>query len=113
MESFHNSPIEKRVEECVKIRRKYPDRVPVIVERGNAKLIDIDRHKYIVPADLTIAQLLYTIRKRLPIKADQGLFLTINNTLPKSSQLISLIYKEHKEKDGFLYIKYDIESTFG
>lgn len=113
MESFHNSPIEKRVEECVKIRRKYPDRVPVIVERGNVKIIDIDRHKYIVPADLTVGQFLYTIRKRLTIKSDQGLFLMVNNTLPKSSQLISLIYKEHKEKDGFLYIKYDIESTFG
>ena len=25
----------------------------------------------------------------------------------------SLSYKDHKDKDGFLYVKYDIESTFG
>jgi len=40
--SFMNQPLAKRVEECVRIRRKYPDRVPIVVQRANAKLKDID-----------------------------------------------------------------------
>ena len=113
MEQFHNAPFEKRLEECVRIRKKYPDRIPVIIERKNTKLADIDRHKFIIASDFTMAQLLYTIRKRLTLKPDQALFLMVNDTLPKSGELLSAVYKEHKGKDGFLYVKYDIESTFG
>jgi GABA(A) receptor-associated protein len=111
--SFMNQPLAKRVEECVRIRRKYPDRVPIVVQRANAKLKDIDKHKYLVPAAMTYGEFFFTIRKRLTLKSDQGIYLFVNNTLPKHSDLISLIYKDHKDKDGFLYIKYDIESTFG
>jgi GABA(A) receptor-associated protein len=33
--------------------------------------------------------------------------------MPATSQLLSLIYQEHSDKDGFLYITYTGESTFG
>ena len=26
---------------------------------------------------------------------------------------LGLVYDQHKDKDGFLYVKYDSESTFG
>jgi GABA(A) receptor-associated protein len=112
-ETFCNLPLTKRLEECVRIRKKFPDRVPVIVQRANTKILDIDKHKYLVPSDMPIGQLFITIRKRLTLKSDQGLYMFINNTLPKQTELISIIYRDHKDKDGFLYVKYDIESTFG
>jgi GABA(A) receptor-associated protein len=45
---------EKRKAEAEKIRKKYDDRIPVIVERAkNADIADIDKKKYLVPGDLT------------------------------------------------------------
>ena len=42
---------------------KYPDRVPVIVERlPKAQIGDLDKKKYLVPVDLTIGQFYFLIR---------------------------------------------------
>ncbi|NXQ34874.1 GBRAP protein, partial [Alaudala cheleensis] len=47
-------PFEKRRCEGEKIRKKYPDRVPVIVEKApKARIGDLDKKKYLVPSDLT------------------------------------------------------------
>ena len=32
-----------------KIHSKYPDRIPVIIKKGNKEAPDIDRHKFLVP----------------------------------------------------------------
>ncbi|XP_007469560.1 PREDICTED: gamma-aminobutyric acid receptor-associated protein-like 1 [Lipotes vexillifer] len=47
-------PFEYRKKEGEKIRKKYPDRVPVIVEKApKARVPDLDKRKYLVPSDLT------------------------------------------------------------
>jgi GABA(A) receptor-associated protein len=49
--------MEYRTAEANKIKSKYPDRVPVIVEKVNGSLVDdIDKRKYLVPNDITVAQ---------------------------------------------------------
>jgi GABA(A) receptor-associated protein len=108
-------PLEKRKAEAQRIRAKYPDRIPVIVEKSNGSTApDIDKKKYLVPADLTMSQFVYVVRKRIKLGQAQSLFLFLNNnTLPTPAQCISLVYKEHKNEDGFLYITYDTENTFG
>jgi len=56
-------PFEKRRAEGEKIRRKYPDRVPVIVEKSpKARIGDLDKKKYLVPSDLTVGQFYFLIR---------------------------------------------------
>jgi len=37
----------------------------------------------------------------------------VKGTLPATSDLMSKIYEEHKKDDGFLYMTYNGESTFG
>ena len=45
---------DSRREESQKIRRKYPDRIPVVVEKvSNSSIPDIDKRKFLVPSDLT------------------------------------------------------------
>jgi len=59
------NPFEKRRAEGEKIRRKYPDRIPVIVEKApKSRLRDLDKKKYLVPSELTIGQFYFLIRKR-------------------------------------------------
>jgi len=105
---------EKRVSESSRIRSKYPDRIPVIAERADKTDIpDIDRKKYLVPSDLTMGQFIYVIRKRIKLNPDAAIFVFVNNTLPPAAALMSQIYKDHKDADGFLYVTYSGESTFG
>jgi GABA(A) receptor-associated protein len=86
----------------------------VIAEKApNSDIPDIDKKKYLVPADLTVAQFVYVIRKRIKLQPEKAIFIFVNNTLPPTAALMSRIYAEQKDEDGFLYVTYSGESTFG
>jgi len=105
---------EKRAAESNRIRSKYPDRIPVIAERASSSSIpDIDKKKYLVPADLTMGQFVYVIRKRIKLAPDAAIFVFVNGALPPAGEMMSAVYKAHADKDGFLYVTYSGESTFG
>jgi GABA(A) receptor-associated protein len=106
--------IERR-EESQRVINKYPLRRPVICERLNTKngTPQIDKKKYLIPNDLTIGQLIYIIRDRLKIKSNEAIFLFINGKIMATSKNIIDVYNEEKDNDGFLYIQYSKENTFG
>jgi GABA(A) receptor-associated protein len=83
--SLHHA--EKRKSEAERIRSKYPDRVPVICEKADRSDIpDIDKKKYLVPADLTVGQFHYVIRKRIQLAPEKALFLFCSNTIPPNGE---------------------------
>lgn len=105
-----------RQQECKNILNKYPDRIPVICERSDLASSDcpyIDKKKYLVPRDLTVGQFLYVIRNRLKISQEKALYLFINGTIPTASYTMNYIYDVCKEGDGYLYVSYTFENTFG
>jgi len=105
---------EQRKAESARIKEKYPDRLPIIVEKSDkSKVEEIDKKKYLVPADLTCGQFVYVIRKRLKLEAEKAIFLFVNGVIPPTSELLSAVFDEHKDDDGFLYITYSTENTFG
>ncbi|CAN6460562.1 unnamed protein product [Victoria cruziana] len=107
-------PLERRQTESARIREKYPERIPVIVEKADRTDIpDIDKKKYLVPADLTVGQLVYVIRKRIKLSPEKAIFIFVKNVLPPTGAVMSTIYEEHKDEDGFLYMTYSGENTFG
>ncbi|XP_057986443.1 autophagy-related protein 8C-like isoform X1 [Hevea brasiliensis] len=105
---------ERRQAEAARIREKYHDRIPVIVEKAERSDVpDIDKKKYLVPADLTVGQFVYVVRKRINLSAEKAIFVFVNNTLPQTAALMSAIYEDSKDEDGFLYMTYSGENTFG
>ena len=106
---------ETRQKESEKILNKYPDRIPIIVTKNaSSTLKDIEKCKFLVPKDLTIAQFTVIVRKRISLNDKETLFLFINNkTLATGSSSISEIYEQSKHEDGFLYISYCNENVFG
>ncbi|XP_021889078.1 autophagy-related protein 8B-like, partial [Carica papaya] len=74
---------------------------------------DIDKKKYLVPADLTVGQFVYVVRKRIKLSPEKAIFVFVKNTLPPTASLMSAIYDENKDEDGFLYMTYSGENTFG
>lgn len=104
--------------------------------------------RYLVPADLTVGQFVYVVRKRIKLSAEKAIFVFVNNVLPPTGEfeysydpffffllgsfflkftkgcllnlcsvstaaLMSAIYEENKDEDGFLYMTYSGENTFG
>jgi GABA(A) receptor-associated protein len=112
----NNHNFNKRLEEAHRIMNKYKKKIPIIVEKSDnySDLPDIDRSKYLVPNDLTMAEFMYVIRKRIQITPDKSIFMFVENFgMAPTSYTIKQIYEEAKDDDGFLYVKYCGESTFG
>uniref|UniRef100_A0A6C0EJE2 Autophagy-related protein n=1 Tax=viral metagenome TaxID=1070528 RepID=A0A6C0EJE2_9ZZZZ len=108
-------PFQERKKEAGRILAKYPDRVPVIIEKHEkvGEIPELDKSKFLVPGDMTVGQFVYVIRKRIKLGPEQAIFMFVNNMLPATSSLLSTLYHEHKSDDGFLYCAYTGEPTFG
>ncbi|PYI16192.1 light chain 3 [Aspergillus japonicus CBS 114.51] len=89
----------------------FPQVICEKVEKSD--IATIDKKKYLVPADLTVGQFVYVIRKRIKLSPEKAIFIFVDEVLPPTAALMSSIYEEHKDEDGFLYITYSGENTFG
>ncbi len=109
-------PLKDRITESTRIREKYPDRVPIIVEHAahsGDQLPPIDKQKYLVPTDLSVGQFAYVIRKRVKLAAEKAMYMMINKKLINTSELMGNVYENNKDADNFLYVIISGESTFG
>lgn len=114
-----NHTKEKREELAKRILQKYPDRIPVIVERGK-NVPDITKQKFLVPADLTVGKFTNEIKKHLKtddtdqIDSVKAIFLFVNGkSLTRASDKLKAVYEQHRDVDGFVYVTYHGESTYG
>ena len=100
-----------------------------------------DECRYLVPADLTGDQFLYVVRKRTKLSPEKAIFIFVKNILRPTGKIvtifcfqictpflstfmiwsivffiaaavISAIYEENKEEEGFLDMNYSGENTF-
>lgn len=118
---------EERRREFLRIRSEHPDRLPVILEKkkrhgrsGSSRervadddVPDLDRHKFLVPVDLSVGQFVYLIRRRIRLPPECAIFLFAHQTLPPVGSSVAQVYEEHRDSDGFLYLNYSGERTFG
>nr|XP_043635337.1 autophagy-related protein 8i-like [Erigeron canadensis] len=105
---------EQRCQESQDIIARYPDRLPVVVERyTKTDLPEMDKKKYLVPRDMSIGQFIHILSGRLHLAPGKALFIFVQNTLPQTSSLIDSVYESFKDDDGFLYMCYSSEKTFG
>ncbi|KAE8810159.1 autophagy-related protein 8h [Hordeum vulgare] len=94
-----------------------PRQVPaqVIVERfSRSNLPEMEKRKYLVPCDMPVGQFIFILRSRLHLSPGTALFVFVSNTLPQTGNLMGSVYDSYKDKeDGFLYMCYSSEKTFG
>jgi GABA(A) receptor-associated protein len=86
---------------------KYPDRIPVIVEKAaRSTLPEIDKKKFLVPGSMLCGEFKYIIHKHLTqqlagtmdaLSAEQTLYLFVRNTPPRTGMSyashLNLIYR--------------------
>jgi GABA(A) receptor-associated protein len=133
--------VEQRRALVAHIRERYPERVPVILERDGAHaavLPTLPKKKYLAPADLSLSSFLNEIRRALH-KADEegepeaalhgrrkrrsdggadGISIVFmfgdGNAVANASQTMGQVYRVHADPDdGFLYLMYTAHNAFG
>lgn len=106
--------LKHRLEVSRKIRNRYPNRIPIIIGRINRTNIgEINKHKFLVPSNITVGSLIIQLRKHIPIRSEEALFLFIRDTVLSSITTIEELDKKYVHEDGFLYISYAGENVFG
>lgn len=122
--------LEQRRKMSTKMMTENPGRIPVILTRAARAAADtpmLKKSRLLVPGDLTVGQMLQKIRQDCLLFVDQGessggaksngqqaLFLFVGKgVLPPIAATLEQIHARFKDEDGFLYITYSAESTFG
>ena len=105
--------MEKRVLEFNRLHAKYPEKIPIIIEKKGENIPEIDRKKFLVPNDISMGQFVNILRKRIKLEADQAIFVFTNNRLPPATELLKNIYEQNKDEDGMLYFTYTGETCYG
>ena len=107
--------LEDRKKESNRVLTNYPNKIPIICEKSkqSEKIPDIDKHKYLIPMELTVGQFMFVIRKRMKLAPEMAIYIFIKGAVPPTSALISSLYNDYKDEDGFLYLEYSGENTFG
>lgn len=109
-----------RKEYSTKLLRKYPDRIPVIVElspSSRSQLV-LKRNKFLVPIDLTMQIFIANSRKFIKSKTGVSsetlaLFFLCENKLIGAHENMGMVYEKCRQNDGLLYFVVTAENTFG
>ncbi|XP_048736627.1 microtubule-associated proteins 1A/1B light chain 3C-like [Ostrea edulis] len=98
------------------IRSKFPNKVPVIVERyyKELQLPVLDKSKFLVPQELSMSQFSAIIRNRMSLNSSQAFYLIVNNkSISSMSMTLAEVYRDEMDEDGFLYVTYASQEMFG
>ncbi len=77
-------------------------------------MTEVDKTKFLVPANIRFASFVHIIRNRLQMAPTLGLFvLTADGINPAGIQSVSDLYAKHRDEDGFLYLWYSGVPTMG
>jgi len=129
---------EKRKNISSNIRLKYPNKIPIIIEPYRDTDPKILKIKFLVSYDITVGNLIYQIRQHMEsidektglsfyIRSNKGekslsdiytyglsyISLPSDMILAPMAYTIGIVYNNNKDDDGFLYMTYAAENTFG
>ncbi|XP_027204913.2 uncharacterized protein LOC113798552 [Dermatophagoides pteronyssinus] len=77
------------------------------------------RFKFLVPYDCSVGQFQWILRNKIDLittsssSSNRAIYLIVKRTLPHASCLIGELYRQYQDNDGYLYIHYSDENTFG
>lgn len=90
-----------------------PDKVACIAMPRDETTPKMANPRLLLPDDMTAAQLIHSIRKRLSMKPEQAIFVFCDNRIVSGSVTVKeLLYKQN-DGDLILKVVYSLENAFG
>jgi len=109
-----STPFNERCAESLRMRRRHEDRVPVICEPLRADLPAITQKKFLFPKSFTVGQAVAVLRRRITdLTPETATFIFAGGAVPTPNETLGSIDDKYCDEDGFLYLTYGEESTFG
>jgi GABA(A) receptor-associated protein len=108
--------VNERKLECNKIRTQCPDKIPIILEKDpKCDIKTLEKTKFLVPLAFKTSQFILMIRQKFKIPETQAFYLLVDGKHSLTGEgLMAEIYDKFKDKeDGFVYISYSSELTWG
>lgn len=108
---------DERAQECANMIDRYPDKIGLILERSvNAshETPYLHKRKFLAAKDMSLFEFLIVIRNRFHLQETQSIIFFVNDSvLVPNTMILSDIYNQYRDHDGFVYLKYSTENTFG
>jgi len=120
MEEFkHNFSREHRQKESQKLKDKHEGHFPIFVyKQPNSDAPETKKNKFLVAGDRQMGAFINIVKKQHFVKTDEdhsikAMFFFVKNTIVNPGRTVGELYEDYKDEDGFLYIEYSTENTFG
>lgn len=98
-----------------KLKERYPNKVPVIIQRDCLcrDVPELHKKRVFVSKTMLVSHLLYYVRRQLQMPAHRSIYLYVNESLPMLTQTVGMLHQEEAEDDGILYVFFATEHVFG
>lgn len=106
--------LNERKLESFRILSNHEKKIPIICQKHyKSTLPDPDKYKYLVENEVTLGHFIYVIRRRIKLPPEQAIYMFIKGDIISSNETLYSIYNKYVDEDGFLYMHYTNENTFG
>ncbi|KRX09535.1 hypothetical protein PPERSA_12278 [Pseudocohnilembus persalinus] len=108
--------LEERKQQSQKQLDKYPNMVPVIVEKyEKSKLSPVNcKKRYLVSHNTLFLEFSQNIKSKLNFASPQhSIYFYIAKQIPSKNNTMKELYQKFKHEDGFLYVEYGEQESFG
>lgn len=105
-----------RKEECMKIRSKHPEKVPILFQRDpKSQIKELPKTKYLISKDMSVNHFLLLLRDKLELGPADAFFLLVAGKYSiLGEQTMEEIYNKFRDpEDDFLYLMYSTEQVWG
>jgi hypothetical protein len=106
--------LSQRISEGARLRMMYPMRIPIILERREKSTPRVSREKFLLHQEALGGELMVEVRRRTSLDERSALFFSCGGQMITGMTEMKHLHSQHQDpSDGFLYVQYGVESTFG
>ena len=102
-----------RRDKITRMKENYPGKIPVFLLKLKGSQFTLKNSEFLVNMSVSLLDFLLMIRRSFNLPSERGLYLYLNNSVPKMDVTVEQIYNTYADEDGCLYILYTDQEDKG